>query len=52
MCVAGKYLAAACLTEQDREIGEKSGRPPLKIKNVTRSGAKKKARDLDYSDAG
>ena len=30
------------LTEQDREIAEKSGRAPLAIKSVERVGAKKK----------
>jgi hypothetical protein len=28
--------------EQDREIAEKSGRPPLAIKEIERAGAKKK----------
>ena len=28
--------------EQDREIAEKSGRAPLDIKSITRTGAKKK----------
>jgi hypothetical protein len=28
--------------EQDREISEKSGRPALAIKNISRVGAKKK----------
>jgi hypothetical protein len=28
--------------EQDREIAEKSGRPPLAIKDISRVGAKKK----------
>jgi hypothetical protein len=48
----GDKAAYEFLIEQDREIGEKSGRAPLKIQNVTRSGAKKKARDLDYTGAG
>jgi hypothetical protein len=48
----GDRAAYGFLIEQDREIAEKSGRPALQIKNVTRSGAKKKARDLDYTDAG
>lgn len=30
------------LMEQDRDIAEKSGRPPLAIKSLTRIGAKKK----------
>ena len=49
--VDGDKAAHGFLIEQDREIGEKSGRTPLKIKNISRSGAKKKARDLDYSGA-
>jgi hypothetical protein len=28
--------------EQDREIAEKSGKPPLAIKSIERVGAKKK----------
>ena len=32
--------AKAVIAEQDREIAEKSGRPPLEIKSVKRSGAK------------
>jgi hypothetical protein len=47
----GDRAAHGFLIEQDREIAEKSGRPPLKIKNITRSGAKKRARDLDYTGA-
>jgi hypothetical protein len=47
----GDKAAHGFLIEQDREIAEKSGRPPLKIKNISRSGAKKKSRDLDYSRA-
>ena len=47
--VDGDKPALGFIIEQDREIAEKSGRPPLKIKNVTRSGAKKKTRDLDYA---
>ena len=34
--------ARGFIMEQDREIAEKSGRPPLAIKSVTRTGAKKK----------
>jgi hypothetical protein len=30
------------ILEQDREISEKSGRPPLAIKSISRIGAKKK----------
>jgi hypothetical protein len=47
----GDKAAHGFLIEQDREIAEKSGRAPLKIQNVTRSGAKKRARDLDYTGA-
>jgi hypothetical protein len=34
--------ARGYLIEQDREIAEKSGRPPLTIKTLARAGAKKK----------
>jgi hypothetical protein len=34
--------ARGFIMEQDREIAEKSGRPPLAIKSIARSGAKKK----------
>ena len=34
--------ARGFIMEQDREIAEKSGRSPLKIKSITRSDAKKK----------
>jgi hypothetical protein len=34
--------ARGYLIEQDREIAEKSGRPPLAIKGITRAGVKKK----------
>jgi hypothetical protein len=34
--------ARGFIMEQDREIAEKSGRSPLKIKTIVRSGAKKK----------
>jgi hypothetical protein len=47
--VDGDKPALGFLIEQDREIGEKSGRVPVKIKNFSRSGAKKKNRDLDYA---
>jgi hypothetical protein len=33
------------LIDQDRDIAEKSGRPPAKIKSIARSGAKKKTKD-------
>ena len=34
--------ARGFIMEQDREISEKSGRPPLAIKSISRVGAKKK----------
>lgn len=34
--------ARGVIEEQDRDIAEKSGRPPLKIKSISRSGEKKK----------
>jgi hypothetical protein len=43
--IDGDKPAYGFLIEQDREIAEKSGRPPLKIKTIMRSGAKKKAKD-------
>ena len=50
--IDGDKAAHGFLIEQDREIAEKSGRPPLKIKNISRSDAKKKARDLEWGRAG
>ena len=44
----GDKPAHEFLIEQDRDIAEKSGRPVLKIKSITRAGAKKK--DRDYSE--
>jgi hypothetical protein len=41
----GDKPAHEFLIEQDRDIAEKSGRPPLKIKSISRAGAKKKERD-------
>jgi hypothetical protein len=38
----GDEPARAFIMEQDREIAEKSGRPPLEIKDLERVGAKKK----------
>jgi hypothetical protein len=46
--IDGDKPAHGFLIEQDREIAEKSGKAPLAIKSITRSGAKKK--DRDYSD--
>jgi hypothetical protein len=34
--------ARGFIIEQDREIAEKSGRPPLAIKSLSRAGGKKK----------
>ena len=41
----GDKPAHGFLIEQDREIAEKSGRPPIPIKNLVRSGEKKKTKD-------
>ena len=38
----GDDPARGFIMEQDREIGEKAGRPPLQIKSIERVGAKKK----------
>jgi hypothetical protein len=38
----GDKPAHGYLIEQDRDIAQKSGRPPLGIKSITRAGAKKK----------
>ncbi|XUM22857.1 hypothetical protein ACRAVF_05080 [Bradyrhizobium oligotrophicum S58] len=38
----GDEPARGFIMEQDREIAEKSGRPPLQIKSLDRVGAKKK----------
>jgi hypothetical protein len=43
--IEGDKPAYGFLIEQDREIAEKSGRPPLKIKTIMRSGVKKKAKE-------
>ena len=48
--VDGDKAAYGFVIEQDREIAEKSGRAPLKIKNISRSDAKKKTRDVDYAN--
>ena len=47
--VEGDKPTYGFLIEQDRDIAEKSGRPPVKIKNISRSGAKKKQRDFEWS---
>ncbi len=41
----GDKPAHGFLIEQDRDIAEKSGRPPLAIKSITRSDARRKERD-------
>jgi len=41
--IDGDNPAHEFLIEQDRDIAEKSGRPPLAIKSIDRSDAKKKA---------
>jgi hypothetical protein len=46
--IDGDKPAHEFLIEQDRDIAEKSGRPPLKIKSIARAGAKKK--DRNYSE--
>ena len=38
----GDDPARGFIMEQDREIAEKSGRAPLQIKSISRTGAKKK----------
>jgi len=50
--IDGDKPAHGFLIEQDREIAEKSGRPPARIKSITRSDAKKKARDYSERRAG
>ena len=46
--IDGDKPAHEFLIEQDRDIAEKSGRAPLRIKSISRAGAKKK--DRDYSE--
>jgi hypothetical protein len=50
--VDGDKPAHGFLIEQDREIAEKSGRPPAKIESIIRSDAKKKPRDAGWKKAG
>ena len=45
--IDGDKPAHGFLIEQDRDIAEKSGTPPAKIKSITRSGAKKKERNYE-----
>jgi hypothetical protein len=40
--LGGDEPARGFIMEQDRDIAEKSGRPPLQIKSLERVGAKKK----------
>ena len=42
--IDGDKPAHGSLSEQDRDIAEKSGKPAAKIKSITRTGAKKKVR--------
>lgn len=46
--IDGDKPAYGFLIEQDRDIAEKSGRAPVKIKSISRSGAKKKPRDYAF----
>ena len=41
----GDEPARGFIMEQDRDIAEKSGRPPLAIKEISRAGVKKKEKD-------
>lgn len=41
----GDEPARVYIMEQDRDIAEKSGRPPLAIKSIERVGARKKKKD-------
>jgi hypothetical protein len=50
--IDGDKPAHGFLIEQDRAIAEKSGNPPAKIKNISRSDAKKKSRDFGWKEAG
>jgi hypothetical protein len=50
--IDGDKPAHGFLIEQDREIAEKSGRPPAKIQSIMRSDAKKKERDYSERRAG
>lgn len=44
----GDKPAHGFLIEQDREIAEKSGKPPLTIRSITRTGAKKQDASKAY----
>jgi hypothetical protein len=41
----GDKPAHGFLIEQDRDIAEKSGKPPIPIQSISRSGEKKRAKD-------
>ena len=43
--IDGDKPAHGFLIEQDREIAEKSGRPPATIQTISRSGEKKRVKD-------
>ena len=43
--IDGDKPAHEFMIEQDRDIAEKSVRPPVKIKSIERAGAKKKERN-------
>ncbi|HTV29864.1 MAG TPA: hypothetical protein VMF32_19010 [Xanthobacteraceae bacterium] len=46
--IDGDKPAHEFLIEQDREIAEKSGRPPAKIKSIVRSDAKDKKKKAAF----
>ena len=50
--IEGDKPAHGFLIEQDRDIAEKSGRPPAKIKSIARAGATARAKQKMVSDAG
>jgi len=50
--IDGDKPAHGFLIEQDRDIAEKSGRPPAKIKSITRAGAKPKPQNYLERRAG
>ena len=50
--IDGDKPAHDFLIEQDRDIADKSGRSPVEIKSITRSGAKKKPREYFERQAG
>ena len=50
--IDGDKPAHEFLIEQDRDIAEKCGRPPIKIKSIARAGGKKKDRSYSEGRAG